>query len=163
MAKHGRPIKGKYEFGVIASLLLISGIALLLEGNGILPGIHNLWPMFTLVIGMGLFLMFYQDRRDVGLIGLGSFVIMTSILFFYLNYTTWAKLKDWWACFIFFVGASLIICSIYNRKRIFFLVGLFGILLSIAFILIFAVSATLWPVSLIIAGIFIFIISRFDY
>ncbi|MFH1249010.1 MAG: hypothetical protein V1660_02570 [archaeon] len=162
MAKHGKITKGRYEFGVIAVLFLISGIALLLEGQGILPGIHNLWPMFVFVVGMGLSLMFYQDCKDVGLLGLGSFLLMTSILFFYLNYTSWVKLKEWWASFIFIVGASLIICSIYSRKRIFFLVGLFGILLSIAFILIFAVSASLWPVSLIIAGIFILIISRFD-
>ena len=160
--KEVRSRRGKSEFSILAGLLILSGIALLLESKGYFTGIHNLWPMFVFVVGLGLSLMFYSDKRDVGLIGLGSFMIMISIFFFYLNFSSWAKLKTLWSLFIAIVGISLLICSIYSRKRIFLLVGLFAILLSIAFILIFAVSYSLWPISLIIAGLFIYIISFFD-
>lgn len=164
MAKQRRKeaIRGKSEFNILAALLILSGIALLLEAQGIFSGIHNLWPMFVLVIGMGLTLMFYQDKRDVGLVAIGSFMILISVFFLYLNYTSWLQLKRLWPLFIAIVGLSTFICSFYNKKRIFFVVGLFGILLSATFILIFTVSVLLWPVSLIIAGLFIFIISFFD-
>lgn len=154
--------RGKSEFNILAGLLILSGIALLVEGSGFLQGIHNLWPMFIFVIGLGLVLMFYQNKRDVGLIGLGASMIMLSIFFFYLNFTSWVILKDLWSIFIAIFSVSILLCYFYNKKRIFLIIGLFGILLSIAFILIFAVSVSLWPVSLIIAGLFIYIISFFD-
>lgn len=164
MAKQRRKeaIRGKSEFNILAGLLILSGIALLVEGRGFLQGLHNLWPMFVFVVGLGLVLMFYSSKRDVGLLGIGSFMIMLSIFFFYLNFNSWAILKDLWSIFIAITGISLIICSAYSRKRIFLIIGLFGVLLSIAFILIFAVSVSLWPVSMIIAGLFIYIISFFD-
>jgi presenilin-like A22 family membrane protease len=152
----------KPEFNVLAGLLVLSGIALLLEGNGVLLGIHNLWPIFVFVIGLGLSLMFYQGRKDIGLIGLGSFMIMLSIFFFYLNFTSWALLKNLWPVFISIVAVSILLCFLYNKKKIFLVVGLFGVLLSITFILIFGVAESLWPVSLIIAGLLIYIISFFD-
>ncbi len=152
----------KSEFNILAGLLVLSGIALLLEGNGILLGVHNLWPIFVFIIGLGLTLTFFQSKKDIGLIGLGSLMVMLSIFFFYLNFTSWALLKSLWPVFISIFGISVLLCYLYNKKRIFLIVGMFGILLSITFILIFGVAESLWPVSLIIAGLLIYLISFFD-
>lgn len=154
--------RGKSEFNILAGLLVLSGVALLLEGNGVLLGIHNLWPVFVFTIGLGLTLMFYQGKKDFGLIGLGSLMVMLSIFFFYLNFTSWALLKSLWPVFISIVAVSILVCFLYNKKKIFLIIGLFGVLLSITFILIFGVAESLWPVSLVIAGLFIYIISFFD-
>lgn len=162
MKKRSGRIRGKSEFNVLAGLLILSGIALLLEGRGFMPGIHDLWPIFLLVMGIGLTSMFYSNNKDPGLIFLGSIMIMLGILFFYLNFTFWGQLKKLWPLFIAIVGISTCLCYFYNKKKIFMIMGLFGILLSIAFILIFSISALLWPISLIIAGLFIYIISFFD-
>lgn len=156
MKKRLRP-----EFSVLASLLILSGIALLLESNSSLKGIHNMWPIFVLMLGMGLIFLFSSNKRDIGLLWLGSFMIMLSILFFYLNFTSWAQLKRLWPLFIAIASISILICYFYNKERILLLMGIFGILLSAAFILIFGISSSLWPVSLIISGIFIYIISIF--
>lgn len=150
------------EFSVLAGVLILSGIALLFEGNSFFSGIHNLWPIFVLIVGVGLTLLFSSDKREIGLLWLGSMMIMLSIFFFYLNYTSWAQLKKLWPLFITIVSISILLCYFYNREKILLFVGILGILLSAAFILIFGISSSLWPVSLVIAGLFIFIISIFD-
>lgn len=157
-----RQKKIRPEFNVLAGLLILSGIALLLEGKGFIPTIHNLWPIFLLITGTGLTILFYTNKKDTGLVFLGSFMILLSILFFYLNFTSWAQLERLWPLFITLIGISTLLCYSYNRKKIFMVIGLLGILLSAAFILIFSISVELWPISLIIVGLSIYIISFFD-
>jgi hypothetical protein len=147
------------EFTVLAFVLVISGILLLFEVFGYLSGISRFWPIFPLIIGIGL-LMLFQKQEDIGLLWLGSFLIINSILFFYLNFTSWKRLTKLWPLFITIFGTSSLLCYFSNKNKIILIISLFTIFLSIAFILIFGLSPQLWPVSLIIAGIFIYLVSR---
>ncbi len=149
------------EFGVLAFVLIFSGIALLLESFGFLAGISNLWPIFPLIIGIGL-LMLFQAQKDIGLLWLGSFLMIISIFFFYLNFTSWTQLTRLWPAFIAIFGMSFLICYFFNKSRIFLVVSLFALFLSTTFVVIFGLSPKLWPVSLIIAGLFIYAIALFD-
>lgn len=153
--------KVRNEFNILAFVLIFSGLVLLLESFGFLTGISNLWPIFPFIIGIGL-LMLFKTQRDIGLAWLGSFLVMLSLFFFYLNFTTWKQLVKLWPVFIAIFGLSFIACYFGERKKVFVVIGLFALLLSTAFTMIFGLSPRLWPVSLIIAGIFIYIISLSD-
>jgi hypothetical protein len=153
--------KVNHEFNVLAGLFILIGVLLILENNGILPGIHKFWPALLSLLGIGMTLLFFSDKKDVGLLWFGSFMLMLSIFFFYLNFNSWSALKSLWPIFITILGVSAFICYFPNKNRVLLFLGLFGIMLSAAFILIFSVSESLWPVSLIVTGLFIYIVSFF--
>ncbi len=159
--KRNRARVVKNEFAVLASALVITGFLLLFESFGYLNGISRLWPVFSLIIGIGL-IMLFKNQEDTGLLWLGSLMIMLSLFFFYLNFTSWKQLARLWPVFIAVFGLAFLFCYFINKNRAVLMASLFTILLSIAFILIFSLSVKLWPVSLIIAGIFIYFISKYN-
>ncbi|MFH0832004.1 MAG: hypothetical protein V1886_04040, partial [archaeon] len=53
------------EFAVLASSLVIIGFLLLLESFSFLSGISSFWPVFPLIIGIGL-IMLFQNQKDEG-------------------------------------------------------------------------------------------------
>ena len=159
--KRNRAKAVRNEFIVLAFALVITGFLLLFESFGFLGGISRLWPIFSLIIGIGL-IMLLKNQEDAGLLWLGSLMIMLSLFFFYLNFTSWKQLARLWPVFIAIFGLAFLFCYLINKNRAILITSLFTILLSIAFILIFSLSIKLWPVSLIIAGIFLYIISKFN-
>jgi hypothetical protein len=156
-------MKIKSEFGVLSFILIFSGFLLLLENYGFIRGIHNLWPIFPFVVGMGMFILYKQMHgRDYGLVLLGSLLILSSIFFVYLNFTSWLKLSKLWPVFICILGASLFFSYYFNRTRIYLYLGLLATLSGIIFIFVFSISVLLWPMSLILIGIFIYLISNYE-
>ncbi|MBS3090477.1 hypothetical protein J4433_01770 [Candidatus Pacearchaeota archaeon] len=157
--KRNRAKVVRNEFVVLASSLVITGFLLLFESFGYLNGISRLWPVFSLIIGIGLAMLF-RNQGDTGLLWLGSLMIMLSLFFFYLNFTSWRRLAMLWPVFIAIFGLAFLFCYSINKNRAVLIASIFTILLSIAFILIFSLSIKLWPISLIIAGIFMYIVSK---
>jgi hypothetical protein len=153
---HASVVKG--EFRLLAILSVVVGAFLLLEHFGVLTGVHVLWPVFPAFVGTGLLVLFYQRRRhDLVLTGIGSFLIGASILFFICNFTSWLILTRAWPAFIALVGVSSVIASFYARRasRPLWISGGSLILLALVFFLVFGINPGLWPVSLIVFGLWI--------
>ena len=156
-------MKVKSEFNVLSFILISMGFLLLLENYGLIKKISNFWPVFPFLVGLGLFILYKNMRRkDIGLVLLGSLLILLSVFFVYLNFTSWAKLSRLWPIFICILGVSFLFCYYFNRIKIYLYVGLFSTLLGSIFVFIFSISVLLWPLSLIIIGIFIYLISSFQ-
>jgi hypothetical protein len=157
-------MKTNPRFRALAVLSILSGVLLLLDAYGYLNGIYKLWPAFPLILGIGLFLLFFQKhRQEVALLGIGAYLVCASIFFFYLNFTSWAILADAWPLFIGFLGISFLAPVVLGRKRrIFTPIALFLIFLCAVFILVISVDSKLWPISLILFGICLLLIGRFD-
>lgn len=150
------------EFRVLGFLCVVVGVLLFLEEMGMMDGVHRLWPVFPAVLGVGFVLMFFQRGRvDLILMGLGSYLVGISVLFLACNYSSWGILVRLWPVFIGMVGLSSVISSAYARRirRVMWLSGTFLVLLSIVFLLVFGLYPGFWPVSLMLFGLWIFLLT----
>ncbi len=150
------------EFRALAILCLCVGILLLLEEIGVVDGVHRLWPVFPAVVGFGFLLLFFQrSRADLVLMGTGSYLIGVSVLFLICNYTSWSILVRLWPVFIAMVGVSSILASLYaiRIRRVMWMSGTFLMLLSIVFLIVFGLHPGLWPISLVLFGLWILLIT----
>jgi hypothetical protein len=152
------------SFNILAAVLILMGIALLLENYGIIHGIWMFWPALPLIIGIGFCMLYFRSGKDIVMLGLGTFILLNSILFIYLNFTMWSLLAYLWPVFIVILGLSLLACYIFSKVKRNILIYLAVLLMALgaSFIVIFAVSTILWPTSLIFAGLSFVIISFFE-
>jgi len=154
--------KGRYN--VLALLCIGIGALLMLENYGYISGIYPLWPVFPLIIGIGLYMLFMdRGKRDFVALAMGVYFVQFSVLAFYENYTTWASMSYLWPFFVGFLGVSFL--SIYistGKGKIFFHLAVFLIGLCIVFFLVFSVDPRLWPISLVLFGISILLIKEFN-
>ena len=150
------------SFNVLAGIMIILGIILLLENFHIVDGAWMIWPFLPLILGIGFTMLYFRTRKDLVLLGLGTFIGLNSLFFFYLNLTSWVLLAYLWPAFIVFVGLTFFACWLPSRKRVLLYLGMFLTALGISFILIFAISTRLWPLTLVLTGISFIIISIFD-
>ncbi len=148
------------SFNILAVILIIIGSIFLLENYGILVGAYLFWPLLPLIMGIGFTLLFFKNKRkDLILLGLGTFILLNSILFFYLNFTSWVRLAALWPTFIIILGLSFLACYLLSDKNVLLYLAAILISLGVSFILIFAVSTILWPLTLIFTGMSFMIIS----
>jgi len=162
--------RGKYA--ALAVLSIAAGAILTLDNFGVTSGAWRLWPIFPLFLGAGGILFFGVQRTAVAAgrhrrktnpipLGIGTYLVMVSLFFLYLNYTRWGVLSRAWPAFIGFFGLSVIVVSVFSEKKRWFVAsGLFLTLLSICFFMIFTLDARLWPVSFILFGIWILLMPQ---
>lgn len=152
----------KSDFTVLAVLCLVIGALLVLENFGFIHGVLSLWPVFPLFIGFGG-ISFYRKRpkKDPKALGVGIFLILTSIFFFALNYTSWSYMAKLWPAFIGIFGITLLITSAsLKTKRWIAMSGLLFVFMSAVFFLVFTLNTGLWPISLILFGIWLLVLPR---
>ena len=156
-------MKAKSSFNVFAAICIIVGVLFLLENYDIISGIFNLWPIFPLFLGWGLTLIFLKrGRKDLVALGAGVYLICFSLLAFYFNLTSWTTIADTWPIFIGFLGITFLIVAYFDRRRaIYLLIGIFLCFLYANFVLIFTVDVRLWPISLVLLGVCIFLVRRY--
>lgn len=157
-------MKAKPTTSILAILCILSGCILLLESYGYLSGIYRIWPVFPLILGIGFCLLFFRkNRNDAALLGIGIYLVCVSVLFFFLNFTSWGVLTDIWPLFIGFLGFSFLAPIIWAQKRgVFIPIAFFLLFLCGAFLLVFTVDIRLWPISLVLLGICLLLIGKFD-
>ncbi len=146
------------QFTVLAVLSTAVGVLLLLENFGVLSGMHELWPVFPAAVGTGMVMMFFQrGRADLVLLGIGSYLAGVSALFFVLNYTTWTALSWAWPVFVGLLGASSIVVARYAARARWVALGSgsFLVLLSVVLDVVFEVSPRVWPLSLVLFGLWV--------
>ncbi|MCX7959283.1 MAG: hypothetical protein N3B13_09575 [Deltaproteobacteria bacterium] len=104
------------QFDIVAIIFIACTPLLLLETFGITKGMYKIWPIFPFVFGLGSLLIAVRPENRYPLMGgLGSFLMLCSLFFFYLNLTSWKELVTLWPVFVILLGLSLIISS-YIRK-----------------------------------------------
>jgi len=148
---------------ILSILLILSGVILLLESYGIVEGISRLWPVFPCILGIGFILLFARKRSDITLLIIGTFLVWVSLLFFFLNFTAWRLLADLWPLFVLFLGFSFLAPVLWVGKRgVFVPLAIILIILGAAFLLVFTIDPRLWPATLVLFGISLLIINRYD-
>jgi uncharacterized metal-binding protein len=158
---HSPVIRG--QFTGLAVLSVLAGVCLLLENFGFLPGVYRLWPVFPGFLGIGLTLLFFQrGRADLVLFGMGSYLIGASLLFFVLNFTSWSALNWAWPTFVALLGVSSSLAAAFagTLRRMLFLSGTFLVLLAACFYAVFGLSPKLWPISLVLFGLWLLLLAR---
>lgn len=151
---------GKYD--VVAILATLIGTLLLAENFGLIGHVGEGWPLTVTLVGSALILA-GLGRGDYGsgLIGTGVYLVLTSLLFLYLNFTSWSKMATLWPLFIGFLGVAIFVASKgWRRRNILLFLSLFLVFLSLMFFLVFSIEVRLWPISLILFGISLFFIGR---
>jgi len=150
------------QFDIVAIVLISCTPLLLLETFGVTKGMYKIWPIFPFVFGLGSVLVALRPENRFPLMtGIGSFLILCSLFFFYLNLTSWSELATLWPVFVILLGLSLIISSYINKSNIVRVSGIGTSLLGISFTFIFTISYSFWPLSIALAGILILIINHY--
>jgi hypothetical protein len=153
----------KGEFRILGILSIGVGVLLFLEQLDILTGVHKLWPIFPAFVGSGLVLLFFRrSRHDLLLLGMGAYLLVASAVFFICNFTSWSFLSQAWPLFVALLGLVSVLASAFAGKtrRVLWLSGLFLIIVAFVLFLVFTVNAKLWPISLVLFGTWVLLVTR---
>lgn len=148
-------------FVPLAFACVFVGILLIFENFGYIGSISLWWPLFPFLVGIGMAVSFFEHgQRELVIIGMATYILVASIFFLYLNFVGWITLKEYWPFFIGFLGLSFVSVIYFGGKRkIYKFLSFFLILLSLLLFLIFKVDSRLWPLSLVLFGISVLLIS----
>ncbi len=148
------------SINVLAAVFVIAGVILTLETTGVVTGIARFWPLLIIILGIGFLGLFNQKgRNDLVLAWLGTFSIGLGTLFGYLNHAGWLRISRLWPIFLALVGVSFTVLSFFSPNRAFAWSAVLFLSLFVVFYLVFSVSLSLWPLSLVIFGLCLFWIS----
>ena len=149
------------KFDYLALIMILVTPVLLLETFGYWQGSYRIWPVFPLLVGCGFLVLFKRaSKTDLIMVGIGTFIIGISLLFFYFNFTTWRNIVDLWPLFIMAAGAGCGASAYYARNRIVWYVSFGLFVLGAIFILTFSLSYQFWPISLALAGLAILVLNH---
>jgi len=139
----------------LAIYLIIIGLLFAVDSFLELSIIYKLWPVITLILGIGFIGIFVKRKaRDALFLAIGAYLILFSFLALYCNFTTWRILVHIWPLFIMFFGCALIIQFFFhNENRFVLFLGLLLSFLSVFFILVFSVSGQYWWSIFILVGL----------
>ncbi len=150
-------IKRSFSIGLIAL-----GVFFLL-GNLLFGwGMEILWPIFPLLVSFFFFYLYFSKvERSPGVEGVlipGVILLVVSILFFFLNFTGWGLMQYLWPTFPLSVGLSFLVTE-YASGEVKGLKGAakFLVYFSIVFYVLGIISYRVWPIALIIIGIYLIV------
>ena len=151
------------NFFYLGGILVFVGMLLILETFGFVGKIHRFWPLLPLIIGIGLLMIFFKDyKRDYGFLALGIIITTNSMLFLYLSLTGYSKLSFLWPIFLIFFGIMFGVMGYYSNRKLYTYLAIFFVLIGILFFAVFSISYRLWPLSFIIIGMSLVLISYID-
>jgi len=150
------------QYDVLAALAIAIGLVLLAENFGLIGHVGQGWPLTVTLGGTALVVAGTgRGRYGHGLIGVGVYLLLTSGLFLYLNFTTWSLMADLWPLFIGFLGVAIYVSGTgWKRRGVLLYLSLSLVALSGLFFLIFSVEPKFWPVSLVLFGISLLFLGR---
>ncbi|MFP4458941.1 MAG: hypothetical protein ACLFSQ_05075 [Candidatus Zixiibacteriota bacterium] len=152
-------MKQRQTLNFLATIFIITGLLLVMENLGVISGISIHWPIFLFILGTGFSLLFFtKQRNDHAMIWLASFILLLGGFFYYLNFTNWKLLANLWPIFLGIVGFSFLMTGIFSPRRLYLIFAVFFIGLFLIFSSVFAISAKLWPISLVVFGVALIIL-----
>jgi hypothetical protein len=147
---------------ILAVVIIVAGAALSLENMGVISGASRFWPGFINVLGTGFCILFFNRRKnDLALLWLGTALNLLGLFFFFLNFTSWRHMTTLWPVFLGIAGVSFLVLYGSGRARIFLFLAVALIMLSAVFYLVFGVSLTLWPLSLVAFGVSLLFVNHY--
>jgi hypothetical protein len=155
-----RQVRGIF---ILAVVIIVAGAALSLENIGVISGVSRLWPGFILILGTGFCILFFErGKNDLALLWLGTALNLLGLFFFYLNYSSWKHMATLWPLFLGIAGVSFLVLYGCGRARFFLFLATALIMLSAVFYLVFGVSLTLWPLSLVAFGVSLLFVNHYS-
>jgi hypothetical protein len=147
---------------------LAAGLALIGVGTALLIaqwiGWDKIWPLFPLLGGLAAFVGYVATGfRDSGLVFLGTAATLVGLFFFgfTLDYWEWGDMATLWPVFPLIGGVAFGALFLADRGRDLgtlgvgcaaFIVGLVGLAITFGFVS--SDIAKLWPLLLILGGLF---------
>lgn len=118
----------------------------------------SFWPLILVAGGLLFFAHFLTDRSNYRSLMPGAILLIIGILFFYLTLTSWLKMEYLWPTFILAPGIGFLLIYIFNpKKNNSWVPALILILLAIVFYAQFFTQLRIWPIFLIIIGLYLII------
>lgn len=146
----------------LGALLLACGIALLLDNFDLVEGASKAWPAAVLLSGAALLVAGWnQAKLGRGMVGVGIFLSLCAVLFFYLNARGWERLENLWPLFMGFLGVAIIAGGRTGIHKVLLSFAILLIILCVTFIVVFNVDPRLWPLALSVAGLTLFFVGRY--
>jgi len=147
-------IKSRIYWG---SAIILVGLLLLFDQWGMPINIGSFWPVFVLLPGLFFLMHFFSTRLKPGLLIPGSILTLSSVYFFFNQWTgyRWAEATS----FIFVLSVALGLFAMYRfssvKKGGLLLAG--WILLVTALVNLFSTifNGRWWPIIIIAAGVFL--------
>jgi hypothetical protein len=143
----------------LAVILIVIGILLAIDSLFNLNFIYKLWPVLTVMLGIG-FIGIFTTRKKKGILYLviGEYLICFSGLAFFCNFAGWSVLSTLWPIFITFLGIVFFTIYLHRKeKRSLFFLSIILLLVSLYFSIIFSYDNNSWWMIFIIVGISILI------
>jgi hypothetical protein len=152
----------KTTYTRLAVLLIVIGLLIALELYTNISIIHNLWPVITIFLGIGLIGIFVK-RKTSGMLYLasGEYLICFSGLALYCNFTSWQNVAQFWPLFIGFLGIVFLTLYFLNKqKRVLLFLGLVLVSLSFFFYFVFTLDVRYWWTIFVLVGLSILVTER---
>lgn len=148
----------KYRKLGLFSLAL--GLIFALESLAGYSHLVKLWPLIIASMGAGFIGIYHKrERRESLFLGVGVNLIFLSLFFLYCNFNSWGIVASLWPLFIMFPGLTFLLVYIFqDHSKLYLLLGLTLLSISIVFFLVFSLSAQLWWTIFFFLGISFFLI-----
>ncbi|WP_409341293.1 hypothetical protein [Paenibacillus sp. MBLB4367] len=148
--------KNQYSIGL---LLIGVAVVLLLGKLGVFSFLGSLvWPLFILVPGIALHMLYFGRVLPSGVLVPGGILVTYSLMFFYCNLFGWSSMKYLWPGFVFGVAVGLYELHLFDRntsRGVAVAAMIIALVSVVLFSIMFLMTAGIYIVAavLIIAGV----------
>jgi len=144
-------------------ILIVLGILFLLPKLGIDFGV--LWPTFILAPGIAFFAFYLvsgNKEKNVGILIPATITTLLAIFFYFESFTDWKYAEKLWPVYPLIVGIAFFVTYLVNKRRDRGFLVPAGILgsIGILFLIVNFISVNLWPLFLILAGLYFIVFPK---
>jgi len=140
---------------VLGIFLIILGVFILIIQSGYVNW-ANFWPFILIIGGTLFFFGFFLNRKNFGLLMPGAILLITGMLFQYLNHTHWHYMEELWPTFILAPGLGLLLMFLFGPKgNALWIPGSILVTLALIFYARFCYFFRYWPIVLILVGLYL--------
>ncbi|QGQ95745.1 hypothetical protein EHS13_13080 [Paenibacillus psychroresistens] len=146
--------RNNYSLGLV---LIVLAVVLLLGKLGVIGFLGSLfWPIFVLLPGIVLHVLFFWRVLPVAVLVPGGMLVTYSLMFFFCNLFGWGSMAYLWPGFIFGVAVGLYELHIFNRnspRGTFTAAFILAVISLVFFTIAFLFTVSIYFIALILIGI----------
>jgi len=103
---------------LIGTLLAGAGIAVVFFNlRSFSGGFKQLWPFLLLLAGIVSHVYHFSTKKSILFVVLGTFLLVSSVLFFALNFTSYDHFRVLWPGFVAALGLGFLTAYLYGGKK----------------------------------------------